>query len=157
MTTSSRQQWPTEEIVGPFEDDLEFLSNYYPVEVYFHGRPFPSSEHAYQACKAFGEDDLFERIRQAEHPDEAKHLGRQADLPDDWGTARDRYMLEIVTAKFAQHPALADRLCTTEGPIVELNWWGDTYWGADLDTGEGKNMLGRILMGVRDTLRHVRS
>jgi ribA/ribD-fused uncharacterized protein len=152
----SKQNWPTEEVVGPFEDNLEFLSNYYAVEVYFHGRPFPSSEHAYQACKAFGEAGLFEQIRQASHPDEAKQLGRQADLPDDWGTVRDRYMLEIVTAKFAQHPALADRLCATEGPIGELNWWGDTYWGADLDSGEGKNMLGRILMGVRDTLRHVR-
>lgn len=58
-----------------------------------------------------------------------------------------------MTPKFAQNPALSEQLCTTDGPIMELNWSSNTYWGADVDTGEGKNKLGRIFMDVRDTLQ----
>ncbi len=30
--------------------------------------------------------------------------------------------------------------------------WGDTYWGMDERTGDGKNRLGRILMRVREEI-----
>jgi predicted NAD-dependent protein-ADP-ribosyltransferase YbiA (DUF1768 family) len=59
-----------------------------------------------------------------------------------------------VTAKFGQHPDYRERLLETgQRTIVELNSWDDTYWGADIETGLGRNVLGRILMGVRSTLR----
>ncbi len=33
--------------------------------------------------------------------------------------------------------------------IEEMNWWRDIFWGKTKD-GEGKNVLGQLLMGVRD-------
>ena len=44
-------------------------------------------------------------------------------------------------------------LDTGEEILEEGNTWHDTYWGVDLKTGEGKNMLGSILMRVRNELR----
>ena len=87
-------------------------------------------------------------------PDEAKRLGLQATLPDDWDEQKRYRMLEIVTAKFSQNPEYRAKLLKTgEMTLVELNSWDDTYWGADVKTGDGLNMLGQILMGVRSSLR----
>ena len=63
-------------------------------------------------------------------------------------------MYRICLAKFTQNPDLAKRLLDTGDEILEEgNTWHDTYWGVDLKTGEGKNMLGSILMRVRNELR----
>lgn len=147
-------RWPTEDVIGPFEGEFGFLSNFADIGVRYDGTEFPTSEHAYQAAKARGKPDRYSRIASAPSPDEAKRLGRQVSVSDDWHDRKRYVMLEVVTAKFGQNPEYRERLLETGGtPLVELNTWDDTYWGADVDTGEGLNMLGRILMGVRSSLR----
>lgn len=37
---------------------------------------------------------------------------------------------------------------STTDPIIEVNNWGDTYWG--VCNGIGDNHLGKILMKIRD-------
>lgn len=148
------ENWPTEDVIGPFEDEYRFLSNFAPITVRYDGTDFATSEHAYQAAKARDEPDLYEQIANSTEPDESKHLGRKASLPSNWNERKRYLMLEIVTAKFSQNPEYREKLLETgDQPIVELNSWGDTYWGAKSSNGEGKNMLGRILMGVRSSLR----
>jgi len=147
-------QWPTENVIGPFNGQHGFLSNFAAISVRHNGTVFATSEHAYQAAKARDEPELYSRIAESTDPDEAKRLGRKATLPDDWDSRKRYVMLEVVTAKFSQNPDCRERLLDTgERTLVELNWWGDTYWGADIDTGTGTNVLGRILMGVRSSLR----
>ena len=61
-------------------------------------------------------------------------------------------MLDVVRAKFDQHPDLAQKLLATgDEELVEGNDWGDIYWG--VYKGRGNNMLGKILMRVRAELR----
>ncbi|WP_254831144.1 NADAR family protein [Haloglomus salinum] len=147
-------RWPTQDVVGPFEGDSRFLSNFAPIGVRYDGTEFATAEHAYQAAKARNKPDIYDRIAAATDPDEAKRLGRRVALPDDWEDRKRYVMLEVVTAKFGQHPDYRERLLETgRRTIVELNSWDDTYWGADIETGLGRNVLGRILMGVRSTLR----
>jgi ribA/ribD-fused uncharacterized protein len=148
------ERWPTTDVIGPFEDQYRFLSNFAPVGLRYDGREFSTSEHAYQAAKARGESELYDRIAVTADPDEAKRLGRRASLPSDWDERKRYVMLEVVTAKFGQNSGCREKLLETgEEALVELNSWGDTYWGADIDTGAGRNMLGRILMEVRSALR----
>ena len=72
-------------------------------------------------------------------------------LRKDWEQVKDDIMYEVVRAKFIQHPILAQQLLDTrDAELIEGNNWGDTYWG--VCNGYGKNMLGRILMRVRDEL-----
>lgn len=44
-------------------------------------------------------------------------------------------------------------LSTGDAELVEGNTWNDTWWGVNATTGKGKNMLGRLLMQVREELR----
>jgi ribA/ribD-fused uncharacterized protein len=61
-------------------------------------------------------------------------------------------MYEVVLAKFTQHADLREILLATgEVKIVE-HTENDSYRG-DGGDGSGKNMLGQILMRVREELR----
>lgn len=41
---------------------------------------------------------------------------------------------------------------TGDSEIIEKNWWGDTFFGVDDKTLLGANVLGQILMVVRDEI-----
>lgn len=59
-----------------------------------------------------------------------------------------RYALNY---KFQRGAAWHDQLMLTEDwEIVEWNTWGDTFWGRDLYSGHGENMLGKLLMEIRN-------
>ena len=135
-----------------FSGDLEFLSNFYPAPVVVGGIRYGTSEAAYQAQKS---QDETVRAHFAEyHPGKAKRKGQQIVMRPDWYEVRLSVMEEVVCAKFTQNPALAAKLLATgEKPLEEGNTWGDTFWGIDVNTGEGENNLGKILMKVRDELR----
>jgi N-glycosidase YbiA len=61
-------------------------------------------------------------------------------------------MRKAVTAKFEQHPELTRLLLGTGDALLVENTSNDDYWG-DGGDGSGRNMLGRILMEVRQRLR----
>lgn len=148
-----QETWPTDDVVGPFRGEYDFLSNFHEVPFDHQGIIVPTAEHAFQAAKTPQGTEQHARILEAESPKKAKGLGRKVTLPGNWEDVKDEVMLEIVSLKFTQNFHLIDLLVETDGPIVELNDWGDSYWGADIETGEGTNMLGRILMGLRRTFR----
>jgi N-glycosidase YbiA len=61
-------------------------------------------------------------------------------------------MYTAVYAKFTQHEELRDRLLATGDAALIEHTRNDRYWG---DGGDGTrcNMLGRVLMRVREELR----
>ena len=60
-------------------------------------------------------------------------------------------MRSVLLAKFAV-PELRDALLATgDVELVEVNTWGDTYWG--VCRGRGRNQLGRTLMRIREDIR----
>lgn len=84
----------------------------------------------------------------------AARLGRdrKKKLRRDWESVKDNIMRDAVTAKFSQHEELRNMLLATgEAKLVE-HTSNDRYWG-DGGDGSGKNMLGRILMEVREKMR----
>ena len=130
-----------------FSGEYEFLSNFYEVPVryeYFYG----SSEAAYQAQKAANLADKLEFLNY--NPKKAKKQARKIPIRADWDSVKISVMRDIVFAKFTQNPELAEKLLATgDSEIVEGNYWHDTFWGVDDETGEGKNNLGKILMELR--------
>lgn len=146
-----------------------FLSNFYRVEFVFRGMKYPTSEHAFQACKS-SSDKVKSQIAVLPSAFDAKAAGRALKLAPDWNTRRVEYMRAVVTTKF-EIPYLRDKLLATgEAKLVEGNTWRDDYWGAiwkpsigfvgtswaKNEEGNrvlaGQNMLGRILMELRDDL-----
>lgn len=135
--------------VRGFFDEYRYLSNFQPSEVILDGITYPTVENAYQAAKTL---DLEERKSFVLFtPVEAKKAGTKVKLREDWELVKDSIMEELVRQKFLQ-TNLRDKLLTTEDLYLEeTNWWKDTYWG--VCNGVGKNVLGQILMKVRDSLR----
>lgn len=117
------------------------------------GLPWQTVEHYFQAMKFAGTPHE-EAVRLTKSPMEAKTMGndRSRPLRADWDQVKDDIMRRAVRAKFAQHPAIhAVLVSTRDEPIIEAAY-NDTYWGWG-PNGHGKNMLGKILMEIRDELR----
>lgn len=135
-------------VVG-FVGEWAFLSNFHPAWVDFDGDLYPTVEHAYQAAKAPSREDRTS-IRLATTPGRAKALGGRFS-PVDWEDRKVRIMKELLVSKFI-NVGLQEKLLSTEDWIlVEDNSWGDTFWG--VCNGVGTNVLGLLLMEVRETLR----
>jgi len=108
-------------------------------------------------------DEDRETIYKAATPREARDLGQKVQLRYDWDSSdpreyysnykvKDRVMYECVLAKFIQHHDLrAQLLATGDEELIEDSPI-DSYWGCGKD-GKGKNMLGKILMRVREELK----
>lgn len=134
-------------------DPYGAFSNFAAYPIVMRGVEWRTNEHYFQAQKFAGTEHE-EAIRRVASPAVAARMGRsrQRPLRPDWEAVKDDIMLEAIRAKFMQHPALARLLLGTgDAPIVE-HAPRDRYWG-DGGDGSGKNMLGTLLMRVRDELR----
>jgi hypothetical protein len=83
---------------------------------------------------------------------DAKAEGRRCTLRSDWEQVKIGVMTGVLLAKFSQNPLLREGLRSTGTKrLEETNYWNDTFWG--VCKGKGDNMLGKLLMEVRDQLR----
>jgi len=114
-----------------------------------------TAEHYFQAQK-FAGTVFADKVREARSPKEAAEIGRRRDFPlrDDWEAVKDDVMRRAVLKKFQTHDEISYILLETVDEHIVENAPGDYYWGCGKD-GTGKNMLGRILMEVREKLREV--
>jgi ribA/ribD-fused uncharacterized protein len=132
------------------EDRYGEFSNFAPYPIELKGKIWPTSEHYFQAQKHAG-TPLEDEIRQVATPREAFFLARSRPARADWEQVKDGIMREAVLAKFSQHVQLRELLLSTiDVPICE-HTENDRYWG-DGGDGSGKNMLGQVLMSVREQL-----
>lgn len=134
-------------------DDYGEFSNFAPFPVRLRGQTWPTSEHFFQAQK-FTDPSVQRRIRKAKSPALAARLGRdrRLKLRRDWESVRVAIMREAVEAKFRQHPELKALLLSTGDSELVEHTQRDAYWG-DGGDGSGRNMLGRILMDLRQVLK----
>jgi ribA/ribD-fused uncharacterized protein len=139
---------PVEPITS-FSGQYRFLSNFYLSPMLFGDREWASVEHCYQAMKATEYAEQ-ERIRATATPWEAKQMGRKVKLHPAWDRHKVDIMARCLWAKFSNRE-LAEKLMETapaelvEGPPARSRFWGKV-------DGEGENMLGKLLMQLRDEL-----
>lgn len=140
-------------MIKEFQGEYRWLSNFAPVNIEYGGIAYPSVEHYYVAMKT-DKNHIREKISTFTHPAQAKKYGQKLPLPDYWD---DNYKIKIMMfglkQKFNQEPYKTKLLKTEDEFIQEGNWWGDKFWGVDLNTGKGKNNLGKIIMEIRETLK----
>lgn len=140
------------EVIDSFRRPHGFLSNFAPAHIVLgSGAVAHSVEHAFQAAKCCYEDAAAE-ILAAPTPQDAKRLGRRAQLRTDWEAVKLPIMRDLLERKFTPGTAYSDQLLATgDSLLIEGNTWGDTYWG--MVGGEGDNWLGHLLMARRAELR----
>jgi ribA/ribD-fused uncharacterized protein len=117
------------------------------------GRYWPTAEHYFQAQK-FAGTQYAEHVARARTPKEAAERGQTRSVPlrPDWESAKDEVMRAAVRRKFETHADIRAVLLGTGDEELVENAPGDYYWGCGAD-GSGRNVLGRILMEVREALR----
>ena len=134
-------------------DKYGAFSNFARYPIRLKNKIWPTSEHYYQAQKYAG-TAYEEEIRLAEKAIIAFRMGndRGKSVRTDWEAVKDDIMREAVRAKFSQHPELRELLLSTGNTKIVEHTKNDSYWG-DGGDGSGKNMLGIILMEVREELQ----
>ncbi|MEA5552116.1 NADAR family protein [Anabaena cylindrica UHCC 0172] len=112
-----------------------------------------TSEHYFQAQKFIGTPHL-EQIRLVKTPKDAAKMGRERTRPlrSDWEQVKDNIMRKALLCKFSSHADIREILLATGNEELVENSPIDYYWGCGSD-GSGKNMLGIILMEVRETIQ----
>ncbi len=120
--------------------------------------------HVFKA-KLFGDDIAAQRILAATTPKEYKAIGRQVKGFNDavWIAKREKFMCTGCMAKFQQNPNLCSVLLAAgDTELIEASPY-DRIWGIGLSIDDpraldktqwkGLNLLGNVLMSVRDKLR----
>ena len=141
--------------INSFRGEYFFLSNFYEAPVTYEGITYQNNEAAFQAQKVNSPTELYfvdPRLPFANlGPSEARKKGKHVPLRKDWEQVKYGIMKAIVYAKFSQNEDLKEKLLETgDAYLEEGNTWGDKTWGTV--GGEGKNLLGQILMDIRDAL-----
>jgi ribA/ribD-fused uncharacterized protein len=140
----------------------QFLGNFAhcPKGVRIWNKRFNCSEAAFQWAKyqlAGIQDPLTDRFFKATG-EEAFQVRKQLDqkyprqFPPNWiNGKRDEIMWQVLQAKFDQNPEFKRQLESTKGAyLLEHNQAKrDDYWSDNSD-GSGKNILGKMLMALRD-------
>ena len=129
------------------------FSNFSKHSFEIDGMPWQTIEHYFQAMKFVG--TLHEEaVRLAKSPMEAKTMGndRTRPLRSDWEAVKDDLMRRAVRAKFIQQPEICAVLLGTGNEEIIEAADNDAYWGWGPDR-KGKNMLGKVLMEIRDEFR----
>ena len=98
--------------------------------------------------------DYVERIRTAPKPRDAFNLGRGSAETKraDWERVKDDVMRTALRFKFTQNSDLREALLATGSAQLVEHTANDKYW-ADGGDGRGKNMLGILLMELREQLK----
>ena len=139
-------------VIDKFEGEYKFLSNFYPGD-------HRALELKYQVSKirisSKESHEWAAKIWKCKTPKEARTIGKHK-LPKklmkhDFDEKKTIIMFELLKEKFSDNKLKKKLLATGHAKLIEGNWWGDTFWG--VCKGEGKNMLGRLLMVVREELR----
>lgn len=124
-----------------FFDQYHFLSNFSE-----EGGVQPTVEHWYQAAKTEDAAEI-EFIMSAETPGLAKKRGRRCTLVSNWEEIKIDVMRDLLYDKFEEPEIRAKLVATNPRELVEVNDWGDDFWG--FCTEKGQNHLGKLLEEVR--------
>ena len=143
------------------------FSQWWPAAFDIEGTSYQTAEHWMMAGKArlFGDEATALEICRAGSPKQAKDLGRQVKgfVETVWDTHKRSIVTEGNLAKFSQNHALKNFLLETGDKVLVEASPVDRIWGiglaADHDDAHnplkwrGENLLGFILMDVRERLR----
>ena len=150
------------------DEENGYLSNWFLSEFTVCGITFSSMEQymMYEKAILFKDQTTAEKILQTDDVAEIKVLGRTVQNFDEkvWVKEREGIVYRGVSEKFRQNPELAEKLEKTGEEIIAECAVKDRIWGIGLPMKDenrlsinkwrGQNLLGRILMRVREDIRN---
>ena len=143
------------------------FSNWYKADFEYAGKKFISAEQymMYHKMMQFGAFDVAERILNETDQGTIKSLGRtkiDSFDPKLWDKTKYAIVKRGIRAKFMQNPELLQQLLDTGNALLAECSKNDRQWGIGIDITDesrmdttkwhGQNLLGRILMEIRQEL-----
>lgn len=142
------------------------FSQWYPAQFVIDGITYQNAEQYMMAEKArlFEDENAFKKIISSTSPREMKAIGRTIKNFDQqvWEQNREQVVFDANLAKFSQDRVLKKTLLDTQNKILVEASPVDAIWGIGLhethpdakdpSKWQGLNLLGFILMRVRNTL-----
>ena len=152
-----------------WNDDEEngIFSNWYRSTFTVDGFPYRHVEQYMMAQKAklFHDMETYAAVLETEDPGTCKELGRKVSPFESavWDAVRYEVVKTGNRAKYEQNPELKEALLKTGGSLLAEASPEDRIWGIGLDRLEaaetdpddwpGQNLMGIILMELRDEFR----
>lgn len=142
------------------KEEYGWMGNMAPYPIKYDGKVWRTSEAMFQGMR-YDDEDIKEIIRKEKSPMGAKMKAKKfkdrmvvvpmSDLDVE-------NMRKCVRMKFDQHPELKKELMKTKGVFIyedigNRNGERHKFWGVKKiseNEGDGQNMMGRILMELRD-------
>lgn len=161
-----------ENFIGFYHENEEYgiFSNWYPSEFEYAGKKYANIEQymMYQKMMTFSQYEIADRIMETSDPAECKKLGR-SHISNWNGDLWDRISYAVVKrgikAKFFQNKDLLEKLLYTGEALLAECAPNDNKWGIGVAVDDdrrfnvrewtGHNLLGRILMDVREEMRRL--
>lgn len=143
-------------IVGFYEREYYMFSNFSSFSVEWKGRLWQTSEHAFQAARFFGIDDIIvEEIFNARSAhDSKKIIEKYRDKISDSHTQEHIEVMEdICWHKLQQHPYIKKKLLETNDKEIVEDSPKDDFWGWG-EKRDGRNELGKVWMRIREKIKN---
>ena len=134
------------ESINSFTKEYQFLSNTYNSPIEIDGISYTNAESAFwaQRVKDSRARNKFSRLS----GNKARAKAIKAEPVEDWDENINHYMEKVLKVKFSD-PKMKKLLSNTKGcKLINTNTYRDDYWGVYM--GKGKNVLGKLLMKIRD-------
>lgn len=151
------------------DSDYPCFSQFHECRIVDNDTEYRTAEHYMMAAKArfFNDDIALRNIMRSISPAHAKSIGRSVDgfNEEAWEAVRYEFVLAGNILKFTQNEDLRDILLATGDKIIVEASISDHIWGIGLDEDvhadiiqdvskwDGRNLLGFVLMDVRDYIR----
>jgi len=132
------------------KDGYGWMSNFERSPMTIDGIVYQTNEHYYQSQRSHVKE-LQEWIAAAPNPFAAMKAGRALRPEEEtanWESIKFDVMLKGLRAKYTQNPTLKQKLLDTGDAYIHEDSPTDMVWGI-----KGKDMLGKLLMQVREELR----
>ena len=128
------------------------FSNFHVAPLKKWGMLFSSNEHAYNYRKAIemGQHKTAEEIRYAASPRQAQLKGQAVVTDERWKNIKQSVMFDLLQDKARQCSKFREDLEASRGRSL-IEDTSHEYWGRG-NEGSGLNMLGRLLMTLRENL-----
>lgn len=143
----------TDDQVFFYEQEFYPLSNFSAFTLRWKGIRFDTSEAAYHWEK-FPGLPIQQSIILADSAHDAFKIAEvyATARRKDWDLVKVEIMREILFQKFNQHEYVRRKLKETGKRHLFENSWRDSFWGWG-PKRDGKNMLGRLWMEIRDGVK----
>ena len=130
---------------------LGYLANYSNHSFFEDGIFYKTVEHYYQAHK-FDNEELFNKVLEAETPKEASNIGRDRNNIRREDFDKLQVMYQGLYLKFSQNKDIRTKLIETRNSLIREMTVKENYWGIGPEL-DGENHIGILLMQVREKIK----